>query len=280
MHRPASVVGGVLTAVVCAGALDGGPRGAAAGAWTLPAGEGLAILGAEGKVATEAFTASGRLRPRSNFTKAELSAYFEYGLVDRLTVMVAPRFEHIDIAPPFPATRTGFSHTEIGARWNVARFDPSAAGLWQGSVFSLQATARLPGAVEDDDPLAGAAALPEYDARILSGVAFAVAGWTGFLDLASGFRLRDGPPPSEARLDLTLGLRPRPDVTLMAQAFLVETVEPGTRLYPAGGYLRAQFSTVVDLGPRWAVQFGGNTVIAGRNALREQGLLVAVWHRF
>lgn len=280
MDRREGVFAAFLAAVTgsAGGALL--PAAATAGAWTLPAGEGLAIVGIEGKVATEAYGAGGELKPRSRFSKAEASVYFEYGLVERLTVMVAPRFEHIDVAPPWPATHTGFAHTELGVRWNALRFDPPGAGWWQGSVVSLQAAARVPGSVEDDDPLAGAAALPEYDGRLLVGTAFAVAAWTGYLDVSGGVRVRDGAPPSEARVDVTLGLRPRPDLTLMAQAFLVETIEPGTRMYPAGGYLRLQLSTVYDLDRRWSVQVGGNSVVAGRRALAENGLLLAVWRRF
>ena len=280
MNGPGRVDSDVLAVVVGVAGLVLAPSGAAAGAWTLPAGEGLAIAGIEGKLATEAYGAGGGRHPTPAFRKAELATYFEYGLLDRLTVVVAPRLERIDIAPPNAATHTGFSHTELGARWNVARFDPPGAGWWQGSVLSLQASARIPGSVEDDDPLAGAAALPEYDARMLAGTAFAVGAWTGYLDVAGGVRVRDGAPPSEARLDVTLGLRPRPDLTLMGQAFLVETIEPGTRMFPSGGYLRLQLSTVFDIDPRWSVQLGGNAIVAGRNALAERGLLVAVWRRF
>jgi hypothetical protein len=265
---------GAVAAVLAAPAL------ATAGAWTLPQGAGQVIVAVEQKIATERYGDRGRRRPTATFGKSELSAYLEYGLLDRLTVIVAPRLERISIAPPRETVRTGFGHTEIGARVLVGRFDPPSAGLWQGTVFSLQSSVRLPGAVDRDDPLMGANALAEYDARALAGTAFAVGTWTGYVNVEGGVRLRQGPPPDEARLDVTLGVRPAPDWTLLAQAFLVETIEPGTPAFPDGRYARLQLGLVRDLGRSWSLQVAGNSVVAGRNALAENGLLLAVWRRF
>jgi hypothetical protein len=256
------------------------PGVAHAGAWTQPQGHGQVIITAEGKFANDAFDDEGAPRSSPHFDKAEFAAYFEYGLVDRLTVIVAPRFIRSSMDPPTDQTSSGFGHTELGARYLLARFDPAAEGFWRGSVVSVQGSALVPGSVSEIDPLLGEEALAEYDLRLLWGTAFASGGWTGYLDLQAGYRLLEGSDPDEVRVDATLGLRPRPDVTLMAQAFLVSTVEPGTPQNPDGWYLRGQIGAVYDIDARWSVQAAVNQVLAGRNALAETGGLLGIWHRF
>lgn len=256
------------------------PGAANAGAWTLPQGQGQVILTLEGKAADQRFDDGGARVSIDQFDKAELAAYFEYGLLDRVTLIVAPRFLRASMAPPDDQISTGFGRTELGGRVLLGRFDPPTEGFWRGSVFSFQATALIPGTVDVSDPLLGSEGLAEYDTRLLTGTAFAAGGWTGFVDLAGAYRVRTGAAPDEVRFDATLGLRPQPRLTLLAQAFTTATVEPGTPSNPDGWYLRAQLGVLYDLDAAWSVQAAVNTVVAGRNALAETGGLVGLWYRF
>ncbi len=85
------------------------------------------------------------LRRRAT-TKSKRSCSIEYGLTDRLTAIVDPGLQHIDIAAPTDAQRTGLGYTEFGARYGFYT-DPS----W---VLSGQATLRLPGTTDTANPAA------------------------------------------------------------------------------------------------------------------------------
>jgi protein XagA len=67
---------------------------------------------------------------------------------------------------------------------------------------------------------------------------------------------------------------------LLAQSFNVVSEGSGISLY--GGayeYFKLQLSAAYELTPAWWVQGGGFTTYAGRNALYENGAIVAVWHQ-
>ena len=50
--------------------------------------------------------------------------------------------------------------------------------------------------------------------------------------------------------------------------------------YTSYDYEKFQLSLVYSFAPAWAVQFGGYTTYAGRNALQENALITALWYRF
>src|ERR1700694_4328623 len=81
------------------------PTAAFAGAWTLDAGESVAIVTALTSHADKAFDGSGNLRSIPRYSKSELQALFEFGATNWLTLMLAPSLQHVGIDPPFPAQR-------------------------------------------------------------------------------------------------------------------------------------------------------------------------------
>ncbi|MDX1731115.1 MAG: hypothetical protein R3184_08260, partial [Aurantimonas coralicida] len=50
--------------------------------------------------------------------------------------------------------------------------------------------------------------------------------------------------------------------------------------FVSGSEHKLQLSGVWDVNESWSLQLGGVATIAGENALRERGLVAAVWHRF
>lgn len=267
-------------AVAAAGGAALLPAAVLAGAWTLEPGTGQVIVALEGKLATEQYNGKGQRVPRDRFAKTELSAYAEYGLAEGFTLLFSPRLEDVNDSSKWGGARTGLGYTEIGARARFVRFDAAKPGVWQGSVVSMQGSVRIPGSTDDNDPLLVGNNVLEVDARLLFGTSLMLGTWSGFVNAEAGYRWRDGDPPSELRGDLTFGVRPQPDWLALAQVFQVTTVGGGSGGFRAGAYTRVQLSVVHDLDARWSLQVGANSVVAGRRALAENGLMLAVWRRF
>jgi hypothetical protein len=248
------------------------PSAALAAAWTLPQGTGQWLATLDASTSTHYFEDGGLLStPRYN--KVELQALIEYGLTDRLTAIVNPGLQHIDIAAPTSAERSGLGYSEFGARYAFVE-NPD----W---VLSGQATARLPGTADTSNPAAIGYTDVESDIRALVGHNFRLGGKPAFFDLEAAERVRTAGAPSEFRCDATLGMQVLPRWLLLAQSFNVISEGAGSPIY--GGsyeYYKLQLSAVYALTPNWSLQGGGFTTYAGRNALQENGLIVGVWRRF
>jgi protein XagA len=249
------------------------PGVARAGAWTLPQGTGQWLTAIDASTSTNAFGSGGGLTPTPRYDKEELQALIEYGFTDRLTILVDPGLQHIDIAAPTSAERTGLGYTEFGARY----------AFWQvpSWVLSGQATLRIPGTNETSNPAAIGYTDVEGDFRALLGHDFKLGGMPAFFDLEAAERVRTEGAPSEFRFDATLGVRVLPRWMLLAQSFNVISEGAGSPVY--GGsyeYYKLQLSALYALTPTWSLQGGAFTTYAGRNALQENGLIFGLWHRF
>jgi hypothetical protein len=249
------------------------PAVAFAGAWTLPQGTGQWLASLTAATSTDYFTNSG-LASTPRYNKIEAQLLVEYGLTDRLTAIVDPGLQHIDIAAPTDAQRTGLGYTEFGARYSFYT-DPSWA-------LSGQATLRLPGTTDITNPAAIGYTDVEADFRALLGHNFKLGAMPAFFDLEAAQRQRSGGLPSEFRVDATLGLKVLPRWLLLAQSFNVMSEGAGNTLYTGGSYeyYKLQLSAVYSLTATWELQGGGYTTYAGRNALQENGLIFGVWHQF
>jgi hypothetical protein len=244
-----------------------------AGAWTLEEGTGQLITTATFSVANEGFDGSRDTTSIPRYRKFELEPLLEYGLTNRFTLMFGPGFQHIDIAPPIDASRSGFGYMEIGGRYRI----------WQDNswVFSAQTLLRVPGTAQSSNPAAIGYTDTEVDMRALLGKSFSIGGFPAFIDLQAAQRFRAGDPPSEFRFDATFGIRPAPQWLLMLQSLNVISEGAGSSiLFPAYDYEKLQLSVVYNFTPAWALQVGGFTTYSGRNALQENGVITAVWYRF
>jgi hypothetical protein len=248
------------------------PSTAWAGAWTLPQGTGQWLATLDASTATQSFTGGG-LASTPRYDKVELQLLVEYGLTDRLTAIVSPELQRIDIAAPTSAERTGLGYTEFGARYAFVQDKD-----W---VFSGQATLRIPGTTDISNPAAVGYTEVESDIRALLGHTFKLGDSPAFFDLEAAERVRTEGAPSEFHFDATLGVQALPRWLFLAQSFNVFSEGAGGPIY--GGsyeYYKLQLSAVYALTPVWSLQGGGYTTYAGRNALQENGLIFGVWHRF
>jgi hypothetical protein len=147
-------------------------------------------------------------------------------------------------------------------------------------VLSGQATVRVPGTVDNGNPAAVGYTGFDADLRALFGASFALGGLPAFVDVQLAQRFRTGGPPSEARLDLTFGLRTAEQWLILVQQFNVVSEGAGRAPFTSNNYHKLQISVVYDLAPQWSLQGGGFTTFAGRNALQENGVIAGVWYRF
>lgn len=190
-----------------------------------------------------------------------------------MTAIVNPGLQHVDIAPPTNAERTGLGYTEFGGRYQFMED--------QSWVVSGQATLRVPGTDQTLNPAAIGYTDVEADFRVLLGHSFMLGDMPAFFALEAAERARTGGAPSEARFDATLGVNVSPRWLLLAQSFNVISEGSGSSIF--GGsyeYYKLQLSAVYRLTPVWSLQGGGYTTYAGRNALQENALLFGIWHKF
>ena len=234
---------------------------ALAGAWTLKAGTGQMIATGLRSTADEAFSGQGGTPASKAFSKTAGSLLLEHGWTDRLTVVGDVEFADEGDASNGYA-RSGFSHVAAGARLRVFEAD--------GFVASAQVMGRL----EDQggDGLTDIAVEP----RLLVGTGLTLAGLPAFVDGQAAYRFRtEG--PDEVRLDVTAGIRPWEDWLFLAQSFSTISLGGGHQAYD---YHKAQASVVYDLNPRWSLQAGAFATYAGNNALKERGIVSAIWYRY
>jgi hypothetical protein len=258
--------------VVFVFAIVAAPGAAWASAWTLPEGTGQWLATLDASTATDYF-APVALASTPRYDKEEAQLLVEYGLTDRLTAIVDPGLQHIDIAAPNSAERTGLGYTEFGGRYAFFQ-DPS----W---VLSGQATMRIPGTTDSSNPAAVGYTEVESDLRLLLGHSFTLDEMPTFFDLEAAERVRTEGAPSEFHFDATFGIYPSPRWLLLVQGFNVVSEGSGISIY--GGsydYEKLQLSAVYALTPAWSLQGGGYVTYAGRNALEANGLILSVWHKF
>ncbi|HEY8382063.1 MAG TPA: hypothetical protein VIL09_07940 [Microvirga sp.] len=241
-------------------------------AWTQPKGRGEIIAVGRFSEGSRYFDAKGKLVPHPGYEKFDLPILIEHGLTDRVTLVTVPALQRIALAGPDIALYEGLGHTDLGLR---ARVWGSGA-----NVLSLQGTARLPGARYKADPAQVGLTDPEADLRLLYGRSFTLGAWPAFLDVQVAYRMRSGEPADEMRADVTFGVRPRPRWLVLLQAFSVMSVGAAEAPFTQGQNHKVAASLVYDFAQCWSLQLGGFATLAGRDALREQGVVAGVWYRY
>ncbi|MBK5951724.1 hypothetical protein CH339_11990 [Rhodobium orientis] len=243
---------------------------ALAGAWTLEKGTGQVIGTFLYSNSPRGFDDKGKVVNIDDYTKAEFSLLMEYGLTSDLTVILTPSFRHASIGDISSSSRLGY--TDLGARYRIFQKD--------GTVLSLQGLARIPGSRRDDILANVGNTDTEYDVRGLFGHSFKIFEKDAFVDAQAGYRYRTNDPANELRLDGTLGVRPHPDLLLLAQTFNTISVSDPQGVFSKTREHKLQLSAVFDINESVSFQVGGLGTVHGKNALRERGVFSGVWIRF
>jgi len=279
----------VLVCVLLFCACDGASA-ARAGAWLWPENHGQILLTTTFADAQKAYDNNGHLIATPPYRRFETQVYLEHGVTDRLTLVgegAAMDFSGAadrtnDLARSIAQAKAGLPID------GVITPGPHYRGLGLGAVglrlglatlgdyvVSAQATARAASAQARRflDMRQTVAA----DARLLLGRSFMLLGMSSFLDAQIGYRSggQNGP---EARLDLTAGLRPLPDLLMLAQSF--SAIAPRGGCAPVMAAQKFQFSAVYDVNPSLSLQLGGVVAILGVNSPAERGMFTALWWRY
>lgn len=262
-----------IITLISAGILFTGGQGAAlAGAWVMEAGQGQTLVNVLYTKSTHGFDADGNMETIPVYNKMEAGILMEYGINEWLTGMIQPGARVASVGDPINERTAGPGYQELGFR----------ARVWSNkdSVWSLQAVGRIPGEHDPENAAEIGNTDPELDLRALYGRNFKLGSWGAFFDGQLAYRVRFEEPPSEFRIDLTLGVRPHPNLLLLAQS--LNTIADGS----AEGVFfdqrehKVQLSAVYDFMPQWSVQFGGIATVAGANALAERGVIGGLWRRW
>ena len=239
--------------------------GAYAGAWTEPSGQTQIISSFRASRAWNGFDASGSSVSIPTFRKEELDIYSATGLTDGTTLIVHPDFTGYHPDRP-SAGATGFGNTEVGIEQRLWHDD--------ASVFSLQATALLPGrSIITSGGTDG-------EVRALYGRAFALFGVGAFADAELAWRLRSRGYAGELRPEFTLGLQPAADWQVLLQSFNIVTTGRGRTLLFQGEQAKLQLSALYRLSEALSLQAGAFATVSVSNTPAERGLLTALWLRF
>ena len=217
-----------------------------------------------------AFDAHGRVIPVPAYRKFTLQTSLEYGALEWLTLLGHLESVSVYTQGPPGAFYRGLGMSELGARLQLWRSKD------EDLVFSAQSLLRLPMARQGNPAAAGMTAV-ETDFRLMAGVSFDVGDRPGFWSVEAGVRQRGGLEPDERRLELAAGLFMFDLLQAIAQGFHVFT--PRTALAPASQSHKAQLSLLFNPGRPWSVQVGAFRTLAGVNARRESGWLIAFWRR-
>jgi hypothetical protein len=243
-----------------------------AGAWLQPHGRAQAIFSSTATVASRGFGRGAPAPGTERFLKAESTARLEYGLTDEMTLISGGELAATLKRSEEQTDLRQFAKGAFGARFAVAR--------WNGGVLSVEAEGIAAAERRYTTPGRRHSAPIEARLSLLAGQGLPVAGRHAFFDLRAGFHKRSGGAGDSVEVDLTFGIELVPRVQFMLQGFNAFAV--GHAPAGAGRWRRhkGQASVVLRLTDGWSMQFGAFMTLAGRETLRERGVLVASWRRF
>lgn len=256
--------GGLVLALLAAAAATA----AEAGAWPQPKGKGQVILKFEDMGADDGFGPSGELAPLPAERRERiLGAFVEYGLTDRLTLVLKGDWQSGEDAF---VDYEGRGPLELGVNWQVWGDERTSVSVYGGVADGGEgrnAGYAAPGEGDRD-----------WEVRASVGRSFAAPGGRagaftgGFVELQAARRMREG-LPDETRVEATLGAHFGENWMALGQAYAGEADANGPR------WLSVEASVVRRFGP-WSAQAGWREAVYGRETPRSGGPVIALWRRF
>jgi hypothetical protein len=242
-----------------------------AGAWTQAEDTGQTFSTFTYSRASHSYDAHSNATIPIRYTKLLTQTYIEYGVRDWLTLTVDPEYAKAQSGPPGGPIEIANAFA-IGAGARVRLLD-------NHGVFSLEGSYKSAGAF-DTSVSVNQESARQFEIRALYGTNFDLFGKTAFADLELGQRFIAGARPSETPIDISVGLHITKQTMVLAQNF---NVIAGGDSKPPYSYYRShkvQLSIVQHLWRHLSLQVGGFVSPLGQNALKEQGLSIALWDSF
>jgi len=243
---------------------------AGAGAWTLPAGDTQIISGAIYSTATASFDDSGGTVP-TLYRKILLQSYAEHGLMDDLTLVLAPEYAiATEGGPGRPTVKADDFAVLGGLRYLLT----DAIGI-----LSVQASYKTAGAF-DMSVSVNHDSGSELELRLLYGKNFKLFDRDWYADAEIGQRWIAGARPDETPIDLTLGLHWSEKLTFMAQSFNIVAAGNAEAPYRYYSSHKIEMAVLQRLWKGVYLESGAYVSPFGQNSLVERGVDASLWVYF
>lgn len=242
---------------------------AEASAWTLDRGDVQVFSGATASRATQKFDSSGTPVGKVVFNKLLVQNWAEYGLTDAVTLFAAPEYV---------VAETDLNHRGVvSVRSASVEAGARILLLTHIGMLAVQTSGMSAGAFHMSTA-AGEEAGQQFELRLLYGRSFKALDRDAFFDMEAAQRWVSRPRPDEWNIDMTAGLWLTKDTLVMLQTF---NMISGDATGACEGYRlhKLQASLVERITSRWSVQGGYFFAPAGRNIVKEQGLVMTIWYQ-
>ena len=206
-----------------------------------------------------------------SFSKLELQAYAEYGLLESLTFIIKSPYNWLENKVGNHTTRNqGFIDQEVGLRWRLNR-DPWLAMAVQGLLL-------VPAGYDAHDPLPLGKGIVGAEFRIPVTRSYQLGQLYGYGTVEAAYRKYFGPQSDEIRLFAEVSIPIIDRLSVDLQIDHRSAIEPDllfreeeTDLTKLLGHVRLRLINQLTLG------VGGYTQIRGASGV---GVEVQLWYRF
>ena len=245
-------------------------QSAQAGAWTLDRGKVSVFTGMTASTAARRFGDDGSAEQKIIFRKLLVQNWTEVGLTDAVTLFAAP--DYVMAKSGTPTTAVG-SMNSMSIEGGVRILLLSHIGM-----LSVQGSAKSAGAFDMSTSSSGESGR-QFEARLLYGRNFKFLKHDGFIDIEAAQRWIARPRPDEFAFDATVGWWLTRKYLVLVQSFNVMTADGVRPPYEPYRLHKLQVSLVQSMTKRWSFQTGYFISIAGRNIVKETGVVTTVWYK-